>query len=207
MEVVGTDEEGFARSIEILRNGGIIVYPTDTLYGLGSSIDKPQYIKRIFREKRMEPGPFSLVMAGYDMVTEYAEVSPPMKKFLENFPAGPFTLLLRIKDDKRDCIPDFLVHNERIGVRIPLHAFPRNLVSHIGPITSTSANIHGERPPVDFNDVVFPEADLYVNDGKCLFGQPSTILTENEGRFEIVREGALEMPVLQQYLGDNLGPR
>lgn len=207
MEVVGTDDDGLSRAITILQNGGIIVYPTDTLYGIGSSIENPLSIRRIFREKKMDPGPLSLIVSNYNMLKDYAKVSPIIEKFLGIFPAGPFTLLLRIKEEQRDHIPEFLVHEDRIGIRIPLHAFPRNLVSHIGPITSTSANFHGERPPEKFNDVVFPGADLYVNDGKCLFGKPSTILTENNNRIDIVREGALEMTVLKQYLGDDLGSR
>ena len=195
--VVKADENGLKRAEKVLKAGGTVVYPTDTLYGLGCALNN-EALKRIYELKRMPPSPLSLAMSGIEMIMDYAILPSPARRFLETFPAGPFTLLLPVNDEKD--IPAALVKDGYIGVRIPLHGFSRALAEMVGPIISTSANIHGEPAPSSFDDVKIEGADLYVDDGGCLYGVESTILKVTFEGLEIVREGALSYGTLKEYL-------
>ncbi len=224
MRKAGTDEAGLDQAVDTLGNGGTLVYPTDTLYGLGASIFHMDAVLKTFTLKNMEPTTQSLVMANLGMAEEWVELSDLARKFFTAFPIGPYTFLLPLKDhislapshgslnsftppqeSSNPSIPDFLVRDRKIGIRLPLHYFPRKIAERVGPITSTSANVHGGVPPKDFKEVHLPGADMYIDDGQCLYGENSTIITEEGRRLVIVREGALDRRVMKRFLGGNFG--
>jgi len=205
MKTQRADEQGLPKAAEILKKGGIIVYPTDTLYGIGASIFHPDAISRIFDLKNMSAAPQSIIMNGIEMIREYAVISSTIREFLEIFPVGPYTLLIPLKKEKLTVVPDVLVKDGKIGIRIPINEFPRHLASMAGPFTSTSANEHGGPAPKSFNGMKLMGADLYIDDGPCLFGQPSTILMELDERIKIVRHGALAEPVVRKYMEELSG--
>ena len=201
MNKVKSGRDCLCMARDILRDGGVIVYPTDTLYGIGASISHPEALERVFRMKEMQQAPVSIILSDRSRIKEYAEISKVTRDFLEVYPAGPFTLLLKVKEHVRKQFPDSIIKNGMIGVRIPLEDFPRKLVEMVGPITSTSANIHGKKAPVRFEDVSITGADLYVDGGTCLYGKPSTILQEEGNKLSIVREGAIDRCLIEHYLG------
>lgn len=205
MNPMPADADGLRRAIDVLDGGGTIVYPTDTLYGLGASISRRDAVHRTFSMKKMEPSPQSLIMADHEMALRYVSLPDAFGTFLLNFPAGPFTLLAPVLDSARRSIPDVLVKDGNVGIRFPLHEFSRSIARGIGPITSTSANIHGDRPPKDIKEVRLQGADLYVDGGPCLYGAPSTIISEEGDKLVIVRHGALGEDVIKHYVGDLLG--
>lgn len=200
--VVRDDEEGLRKTVEVIKAGGTVVYPTDTLYGLGCALND-NTLKRVYEIKQMPPAPFSMVMSGIEMVKEYAIITPVARKFLERFPAGPFTLLLPAKE--RKDIPSSLIQHGYIGIRIPLHRFARALAEMVGPVISTSANLHGEAPPIDFTAVKVTGADIYVDGGRCTYGVRSTILKAFSQKLEIIREGALSHENVKEYLEEYHG--
>ena len=199
------DDAGMEQAISVLRTGGVIVYPTDTLYGIGTLINNSIGIDRIFQIKNMTPAPQSIIMADEQMVNEFVHVPKSMKQFLKVFPAGPFTLLLQVRRDKRNALDAGLIKEGKIGIRLPLNSFTRTLAARVGPYTTTSANIHTQAPPKTVNEIKLQGADIYINDGPCLFGKPSTILTEANEKLEVVREGAISREVLRKYLEDHIG--
>jgi L-threonylcarbamoyladenylate synthase len=199
------DTAGIDKAIEVLERGGTMVYPTDTLYGLGASIRFGDAVHRTFVLKRMEPSPQSLVMADHEMAGTYVDLSPALKQFLSIFPAGPFTLLASVRKDARELIPPVLIRDSRIGIRFPLHSFPRTVARRTGPITSTSANHHGEQPPKAINEVRLTGVDIYVDGGPCFYAGPSTIISEEGDSLVIKRQGTLNEDVIRHYLGDLFG--
>ena len=205
MNKVKSGRDCLGMASDILGNGGVIVYPTDTLYGIGASISQPEAVERMYsmkyRMKGMQQAPVSIILSDRSRIKEYAEMSKVTRDFLAVYPAGPFTLLLKVKEHVRKQFPESIIRNGRIGVRIPLEDFPRKLVEMVGPITSTSANIHGEKAPARFEDISITGADLYVDGGTCLYGKPSTILLEEENKLSIVREGAIDRRLIEHYLG------
>lgn len=205
MRVAGANEAGLKLAVEVLNNAGTLIYPTDTLYGLGASISSEAAVKRTYSLKEMEPAPQSIIMANLEMAGELVRISGLARKFFRLFPVGPFTFLLPLEEEISGTIPSCLVHNGKIGVRIPMHGFPRRLAEITGPITSTSANIHGQPPPKDIKEVYLKGADLYIDDGPCFYGGPSTIITEMGKKLVIVRNGALKRAELERYLGDTIG--
>lgn len=203
--VKASDPSSVRLAAESLSEGGTIVYPTDTLYGLGASILKAHAVMRTFDLKEMDPAPQSLVMSSLEMAERYVILTDLAREFFGVFPAGPFTFLLPVRDDPEHPVPTVLVREGTVGVRIPLHGFPRQVAALTGPITSTSANLHGGAPPKDFKEVSLSGADLYIDDGSCLYGSPSTILTQEGENLVILRYGALERTVIQRFLGDSVG--
>ncbi|MCK4615185.1 MAG: threonylcarbamoyl-AMP synthase [Thermoplasmata archaeon] len=205
MEGAAADENGLKKAVKVLRNGGVVVYPTDTLYGVGVALSQPKAILKVFELKRMDPAPLSIVMSGIEMIKEYTMLSGLVLGFFEIFPAGPFTFFLPLREERKKDFPDFMIKEGLVGVRVPVHAIPRRLTECVGPVTSTSANLHGAIPPRNFMEVSLEGADLYLDDGPCLYGRGSTILKEEKGNLRILREGALEYSVIKKYLGEYIG--
>ena len=130
---------------ELLRNGGVIAYPTDTTYGIGCSIFCKHAIDRIYQlKKREKKKPFSFICADLSEVARYAKVSNYAFKVLKRHLPGPFTFVL----DASSIVPDLLTTRQKtVGIRIPANSICMALVRELGhPIVTTSANISGEEP-------------------------------------------------------------
>ena len=205
MRMIPADRDGVLRAAAVLRGGGTMVYPTDTVYGLGASVDHVDAILATFRIKCMDPAPQSLVMADHAMAARYVRFTGVMKKFLAHFPDGPFTLLVPIRESAIHLIPQVLVRDGIIGIRFPRHPFPIMVARAVGPITSTSANRHGEPPPNVINKVRLPGVELYVDGGPCPFGTSSTIIAQEGDRLMILREGVLGKDEIRHHMGDRVG--
>jgi len=162
---IPADENAVAKAAKVLSNGGVVVYPTDTLYGAGGALSHPEAVHRIFTLKNMEPGPHSIIMADREMVEKYAELTPVIIDFLEQFPVGAYTLILPVREEKRDSIPPVLIKDGNIAIRLPDSDISRNIAREVGPFTSTSANLHGRPSPRMFKEISLEGADLYLDGG------------------------------------------
>ncbi|KAF0221685.1 MAG: tRNA threonylcarbamoyladenosine biosynthesis [Geobacteraceae bacterium] len=134
-----------AKVAEILTNGGVIAYPTDTTYGIGCSIFNKRGIDRIYVIKQREKKkPFSFICADLSDVTRYARVSNYAFKIMKRFLPGPYTFVL----DATSVVPDLLVTKQKtVGIRIPANRICLAIVRELGhPIITTSANRSGEEP-------------------------------------------------------------
>ena len=177
-----------AKAQEVLKGGGIMVYPTETLYGIGGNALDEKVIGRV-RELKGREGdkPFSAIMGNMGMVSEYCKTGGLEEILLANLP-GPYTFLL----EEKKPVP--FSHNGKIGVRVPLHHFIRKVVGEAGvPLLGTSANLSGGKPPASFGDVpaeLVAAADLAIDGGATHCQAPSTVVDLVEKR--VVREGAGE---------------
>jgi L-threonylcarbamoyladenylate synthase len=187
------------RAVQVLRRDGIIVYPTDTVYGLGGDAFSDDAILRVYEAKNRPLGkPTSVAVSDTEMLCAIACADDPALDLIGRFLPGPVTFVL----EARSCIPSLLTGGTgRIGVRIPAHDLALRIISGFdSPITATSANVSGERDPVSPGEVRVPY-DLLV-DGGVLPGAPSTVVDLVEGR--ILRRGALADQV-GDYLREHAG--
>lgn len=177
---------------EVLLRGGVILYPTDTIYGLGCDALNPQAVERLLRVKGRSAAKGMLVLAGSaDWLPRLAEEVPPAAgRLLETFWPGPLTVLLRA----RPMLPGPLVGAEgKIGVRVPdLPFLQRWLEAAARPIVSTSANPSGE--PYTGNlerlrELFADRVDLFLESGTLPRSEPSTVVDLTARPFRIVREG------------------
>lgn len=174
----------------IIRQDGLVVYPTDTIYGLGADAFSDEAIRKVFEAKRRPYSqPISVAVADIEMIFGIARVDADALRFIEEFLPGPVTVVI----PARSSIPSSLTGGTgMIGIRIPNHPVALRLVSLVdSPITATSANIHGARDPVTPDECHVPH-DLLLDGGR-LPGTPSTVVDLKNRR--IVRRGAQEAEV------------
>jgi len=175
---------GMQAALDVLRNGGIIAYPTDTTYGIGCDISNKGAVERVFKIKGRDFNkPLSIACSSIEMLKGYADIDNDIAGMLDRFFPGPVTLLLK----KSDLVPDKVTAgSERVGVRIPDHDETLELIEALGrPIITTSANLSGESDPVAAAEIKLA-VDLVIV-GKCKYGIPSTII-DMESR-TIIRAG------------------
>lgn len=156
-----TDEKSLLPAAEIIKKGGIVAFPTETVYGLGASAYNENAIKKIYKAKgRPSDNPLIVHISGIEEITKVArEIPENARKLLEKFAPGPFTLILKKQPD----IPDIVTAGlDTVGVRIPKNATARAFINLAGvPIAAPSANISGKPSPTKAEHVI---ADL---DGKA----------------------------------------
>ena len=186
------DEYNLSEAILALKKGRIIVYPTDTLYGLGADIYNKDAVRKIFYiKKRPIDMPLSVAVSDFSELEKIAYTNDKIRKIVKSFLPGKLTLILK----KKDCISDIVTAGlNKVAIRIPDNEIALELLSRFGPITATSANIHGRKTPGLINDIrmQFNQDDIsvYIDIGK-LVGQPSTLVDMTGDQIEILREGAI----------------
>ncbi len=177
-------------AISALSKGEIIVYPTDTLYGLGVDIYNDNAVKKIFKiKKRPKSVPLSIAVSSILELEKIAYVDKKTILIIKHFLPGKLTLILR----KKDIVSDIITSNsEKIAIRIPSNKVALNLLEHFGPLTCTSANIHGNDTPTVINDIKmqFTNKDIavYLDVGE-IKGKASTIVDLSTKKPKILREG------------------
>lgn len=184
-----------ARAAEILRRGGIILYPTDTLYGLGADALSDAPVDAVYAIKGREPGkPTHCIVSDLAMASEYAEVNDAARKLADAFLPGPLTLILKKKEGVAAGIGRGM---DTMGFRIPASAFCMELARAFGgPITTPSANLAGAEPQLSIDAILaqFGETashiDLVIDAGSVTQTKPSTVVNVASGTPVILREGA-----------------
>lgn len=177
-----------ADAVATIERGGLVVYPTETVYGLGANALDPDAIEAVFEAKRRPKAkPLSLGVPDLDSIDDYAAVSDREREFCRTFLPGPVTVLL----ERRETVPDVLVAGrDAVGIRIPDHDLARKLLERAGPLTATSANLSGQGSARRVEDVHRSIRDraVVLDDGETP-GTESTVVDVSAG--EIRREGAL----------------
>ncbi len=168
MYKVGKD---IKKAADIIKQGGVVIYPTETVYGIGANIFSEKGVRRVFAiKKRNYRKPVSVAVSSFDMLKSLAYINKKEERFIKRLLPGPVTVLLR----KREDLPH-ITTGELIGIRFPDHEMALHLIELAGvPITSTSANIAGETPPRRVNEITI-DAD-YILDGGVCKGKPSTVV-------------------------------
>ena len=188
-----TMEQAVTEAVRILREGGVILYPTDTVWGIGCDATNAEAVERIYRLKRSENKKSMLVLcATPDMVVRYVHKAPGIAFEVQELATKPLTLIL---PGASGVAANLIPEEGTLGVRIPDHAFCQAMLRKLGrPIVSTSANISGEDTPRNLAEIsreIIDGVDYVVNpkfEGKPT-GKASSILLFNEaGEFRIIRE-------------------
>ena len=145
-------EEEIARALEVLRKGGVILYPTDTVWGIGCDATNERAVQRIYELKRSENKKGMLVlMASADQTARYVDKAPEVAWQLMEVADKPLTLIL---PGAVGVAPNLIPEEGTLGVRVPRHAFCEGLLRRLGrPLVSTSANLSGEPAPASFGDI------------------------------------------------------
>jgi len=190
--------------ISILKQGGIVALPTDTVYGLGACMHIHKAVEQVYAVKeRPRNMPLSLLLAHLSQISEVAEPVPPVAWLLaESFLPGALTLVLH----KSKLVPDIVTAGgTTIAVRIPAHPVPLALVGGLGePISGTSANLSG-KPSALTADEVYSQfgdkIDLVIDGGRCPGGRESTIVDVTGEAPVVLREGAIVLSELRQVYG------
>ena len=178
------------RAVEVLQAGGVIVYPTDTIYGLGCDITNKAAVQRLQRLKGRDPKkPMSFVCADLAHISIYARVSNFAFRILKRCLPGPYTFVLPATKET----PRMLQSRQKtVGLRVPDHAVPAALGQGLGrPIISTSANRADEEvltDPVELEERLGGQVDLILECGP-LPVQPSSVVSLVGDRVEVLRSG------------------
>ncbi len=160
-------------AVRVLRRDGLVVYPTETVYGLGADAFSEDAIYRVYEAKRRPfAEPLSIAVADYEMICSIAHVDECTQEFMEIFLPGPITVVL----PARSCLPKVLSGGTgMIGIRYPAHDVPVRIVTELdAPITATSANQHGGKEPTTPQECHVPYD--FLIDGGRLQGTPSTVV-------------------------------
>jgi L-threonylcarbamoyladenylate synthase len=192
------------QAIEILREGGIVAYPTDTVYGLGADPLNKRAVDKIYSaKKRPYNQPLPLLLADKSDLSKVASTLPDIVwKLAERFWPGGLTLVLK----KSSWVPVHVTAGgDSIAVRVPNHAIPIALVQGLAsPIIGTSANLSGRPSPVTAEEVreqLGEGVDLIINGGRCPGGIESTVLDVSGKIPTLVREGAVPKEKLERICG------
>lgn len=173
------------RAVSVLMHDGIIVYPTDTLYGLGADAFSEDAILKVYDAKKRDIGkPVSIAVSDVEMLASVARIDSSMEAFIRKFLPGPVTVVVPAKK----ILPDILTGGTGlIGIRIPANDIARQIIERFDtPITATSANLSGGKDPQTPDECTVPH-DLLIDGGR-LPGTPSTVVDLTTKT--IVRRGA-----------------
>ncbi|QCQ23504.1 L-threonylcarbamoyladenylate synthase [Desulfoglaeba alkanexedens] len=182
---------------EVLANGGIIAYPTDTYYGIGCDLFNKQSIEKIYQLKRRSPlQPFSFICSDLKNISEYAQVTNYAYKTMKRLLPGPYTFIL----EGSKLVPKIMLTKRRtVGIRVPDHPICLAIVEELGhPVISTSAtdpeNGRILETPQEIKDKLGHALDLIV-DGGIVSGTPSSVISLIDDAPEILRQGAGDVAI------------
>jgi L-threonylcarbamoyladenylate synthase len=179
----------------VLQKGGIIVFPTSFLYGIGADVSNEAAIKKVFKiKKRIYSNPLSILVKDEIEVKKIARKIPPIaENLMKNFWPGKLTIIFEAKDNVSEMLT---AGSKKIGIRIPEHPIAKAIVNSFeNPITATSANISGNKAIYDIKDVgsnFFKNFDLVIDAGRLKGGSGSTIIDITDNDIKILREGAIK---------------
>ena len=175
----------------ILKSGGLIAFPTETVFGFGVVFDNENSYKRLIDVKRRPPEkPFTLMCADVEDVEKYALTDDRSQKLIKRFMPGQFTIIL----DAKDVLPSYCVSKEnKVGIRIPNDEFVRDLIRKTGkPLLVPSANKSGE-PPINNSDEIVRQFENEIDGviiGEANSKVPSTIVLVDKD-IQVIREGLI----------------
>ncbi len=186
----------FKNIISALKSGEIIVYPTDTLYGFGADIYNEKAVKKLYYlKKRPLSEPLPIAVYGIKEISKLAFLNEKSKIIAEKFLPGNLTLILK----KKDIIPNIITaQKDKVAIRVPDNKIAISLLKKYGPLTATSANIHGKKTPHVINDLKMQFSDsikIFIDDG-ILNKKASTIVDLSEEKIKVLRQGAISKKLI-----------
>jgi len=178
------EREKIQEAVAVLKRGGLVIFPTDTVYGLGASIRFPRAMRRIYRiKKRSSKKPLVLLVGFKKETGKFADkISNEMRKLVKKLWPGPLTLVVTSKK------------YGTIALRMPDHRIALGLIRGAGPLAATSANISGKRENIRIKGIekrLLREVDLSIDGGEATLGMVSTVADVTSRPFKVIRKGCI----------------
>ncbi|UCE06305.1 MAG: threonylcarbamoyl-AMP synthase [bacterium] len=193
------------KAADIILNNGVIGYPTETVYGLGANALNDVAVEKVFQLKRRERNkPILIISSDIEQVKKLIFSFPVTAEILaKHFWPGPITMVFKATSN----LPERLLGGSlRIGIRIPDNKICLELLRRCGvPITSTSANISGQKNPISAQEVsknFGDKLDLIIDGGRSPSRVPSTVVAVDNDRITLIREGAIPKQQIEQAIGN-----
>ena len=206
-EFIHTDEindEVLARAGAIIRRGGLVVFPTETVYGLGANALDAEAAKKVYAAKgRPSDNPLITHITTPEDADKYAVTNETYRRLARAFMPGPLTVIL----PKRDCIPLATTGGlDSVGIRCPENKIARRLIAAAGvPIAAPSANLSGKPSPTRAEHVRYDldgKVDMILDGGDCTVGVESTIVKVDGDRLTLLRPGGITLDMLRALFDD-----
>ena len=199
MNVISCDDNGINQILEIYEKGGIIAFPTDTVYGIGCNPFNKNSVSRIYdMKKRSGEKKFPILGFSNRELKKIVKFNSNAEKISEKFWPGQITMLLPIRKE----ITNQIENNGKLAVRVPNNECVLSILKQCKLIIGTSANISGEESILDSNDCKqkLPEIDVLVDAGKITSLGESTIIEFVDDELKIIREGSISKNEIERAL-------
>ena len=194
------DKEIIEKAAKIIRNGGAVIYPTDTLYGLGVDALNRKAVIKVFEIKGREKKPISIAVDTLKEARKHANFSSLALNIAKKFLPGPLTLIL---PSKLNLPKELNPNDEKVRIRIPDNRVALQLIKKCKfPLTATSANLSDGKNPVTAKEAIKQigdKVDLVLDAGKCRYNKPSTVVDLSSAEIEVVREGVISKEELFKF--------
>ena len=175
------------QAVSVIRHGGILIYPTDTLYGIGGDATNQNVVEKIYRVKERDSNKsLSIILPSIAAIKKYCEVSRQQEKILKKYLPGPYTFILKLRKN----LP--VTTNGKVGVRIPDYPSLLRICRLVDtPLITTSANLSGESDAQklgEVNTTLLHKVDFAIDGGKTKYSMGSTVVDMVDNR--VLRKGA-----------------
>jgi len=199
MRILKATADNILAASEIVRRGGLVVYPTDTVYGLGCDPLNVKAVKRLFETKGERKKPLPILASDVEHVEKIAHLSEIIRKIAASFWPGPLTLVV----PKKPTLPNVVTCNlDSVGVRVPRHDIALQLIRlSNGLLVGTSANKTGEKPPqtaYEAAEQLGKEVNIILDGGPTALGTPSTVVDLTSEKPKILRKGPIRLKDILQ---------
>lgn len=196
--------DAIARALEVLRSGGLVAFPTDTVYGVGALAFDGWAVESIYaaKDRPVEKAIPVLIGDPDDLEKVGLDIPPSARRLASRFWPGPLTILV----PKRTELPEAVSATSTVGVRVPDHEVARALLRAAGPMAVTSANISGAQSPTMAHEVqeqLGGRIALILDGGPTPGGIPSTLVDCTTPELRVLREGPISVEELQTALDDS----
>lgn len=190
-------------AVTILKNGGVVIFPTDTVWGIGASAASPKGIAKLYQVKhRPEDKPTAILVADLHQAKQYGIFDAVASKLALHFWPGALTLIVPALPGAPKEVQG---KNHTIGLRVPAHSLVQSLCQELGSgIIAGSANFSGEVTPKKYAEIsknLLDSVDMVVSGEEALGQQASTIIDLSTGETTIVRQGPITLPQVKKVLG------
>ena len=192
------NESSIEEAVKVLKNGGTVIFPTDTVYGLGTSFTSLDGIENIYKIKKRDISkPLIALISDVKYLEKLIDFRfrdiKEIQKIIEKYWPGELTIVFRVNENiPKNAISD----GNTIGVRIPKNEISLKIIENSGGIVfTTSANISGEKSPVKTQDIsydILEKTDFILDGGTILNGVPSTVIKYSAGKISVLREGNIK---------------
>ncbi|MBI5698856.1 threonylcarbamoyl-AMP synthase [Candidatus Saganbacteria bacterium] len=182
MEHLKPNDGSLKKAHDVLKSGGVIIFPTETVYGIGTLVSNEPGIKRIYEvKKRPLDKPLQILIADLKQAESLAlDISPKAREVMKKHWPGPLTLVFKARS------------GGSVGIRMPKHDWLLKLIKETGPLAASSANLSGLSEPISAEEVKI-DADLLIDGGKCKLGEASTVIDVSVDPPLILREGRIKI--------------